>query len=208
MALTKCPECKKEISDKAVFCPHCGYPVGSDFEFKLLNMHRDIVPPKLPNDLSIGGHAGWTFDEVEWVGEYDGKEFKANRKFSYERRIIIDVRIHKHGIKLKHKGLFGDTIKQLHFRQIIKIEKIDLGELKERDIIGPAALGGLMLGPIGAIIGGMSDAGKKDKIYFLGINYWDLEEKKAKTLILTMDRQGGPIESLIEVISEVKKSDS
>ena len=27
MAFTKCPECEKEISSKASFCPHCGYPV-------------------------------------------------------------------------------------------------------------------------------------------------------------------------------------
>lgn len=26
MALTTCPECSKEISDKAVTCPHCGAP--------------------------------------------------------------------------------------------------------------------------------------------------------------------------------------
>lgn len=27
MALIKCPECEKEISDKAVRCPNCGYPI-------------------------------------------------------------------------------------------------------------------------------------------------------------------------------------
>lgn len=32
MALIKCPECGKEISDKAPACPHCGYPmVQEDF---------------------------------------------------------------------------------------------------------------------------------------------------------------------------------
>ncbi len=27
MALIPCPECQKEISDKAEFCVHCGYPM-------------------------------------------------------------------------------------------------------------------------------------------------------------------------------------
>ena len=27
MALIKCPECNKEVSDKASSCPHCGYPL-------------------------------------------------------------------------------------------------------------------------------------------------------------------------------------
>ncbi len=26
MALTKCPECSGDVSDKAAACPHCGYP--------------------------------------------------------------------------------------------------------------------------------------------------------------------------------------
>jgi hypothetical protein len=28
MALIKCPECKKNVSDKAIACPDCGYPIG------------------------------------------------------------------------------------------------------------------------------------------------------------------------------------
>lgn len=27
--LTKCPECTLQVSDKASFCPHCGYPMTS-----------------------------------------------------------------------------------------------------------------------------------------------------------------------------------
>ena len=30
MALINCPECKKEISDKAQTCPHCGFPVKNE----------------------------------------------------------------------------------------------------------------------------------------------------------------------------------
>ena len=28
MALIKCPECNKEISDQAISCPHCGFPLS------------------------------------------------------------------------------------------------------------------------------------------------------------------------------------
>lgn len=28
MALIKCPECGKEISERASACPHCGYPIN------------------------------------------------------------------------------------------------------------------------------------------------------------------------------------
>ena len=30
MALIKCPECKKEISNQADVCPNCGYPIRRD----------------------------------------------------------------------------------------------------------------------------------------------------------------------------------
>jgi len=30
MAMIKCPECEGSISDKAVFCPHCGYPISAN----------------------------------------------------------------------------------------------------------------------------------------------------------------------------------
>ena len=29
MALMKCPECGLQVSDKALSCPHCGYPLDS-----------------------------------------------------------------------------------------------------------------------------------------------------------------------------------
>lgn len=30
MALIKCPECGREISDKAGSCPNCGYPISAE----------------------------------------------------------------------------------------------------------------------------------------------------------------------------------
>lgn len=29
MALIKCPECQKEMSDQSKFCPHCGYRLNA-----------------------------------------------------------------------------------------------------------------------------------------------------------------------------------
>ena len=33
MALIKCPECKKEISDKSKTCIHCGCPVENETKY-------------------------------------------------------------------------------------------------------------------------------------------------------------------------------
>lgn len=44
--LILCPECETEISDKAIDCPHCGYPMQKP---KISRKKRGIKHPKLPN---------------------------------------------------------------------------------------------------------------------------------------------------------------
>ncbi len=36
MALINCPECEREVSDQAIACPHCGYPIrgGYGYEYR------------------------------------------------------------------------------------------------------------------------------------------------------------------------------
>jgi len=48
MALIKCPECEKEISNKVNICPHCGYPISSEIEKGALS--EDVL---LQQDLKI-----------------------------------------------------------------------------------------------------------------------------------------------------------
>ncbi len=44
MALIQCPECGREISDRAKSCPHCGFPVEE------LEKQEKVVPRELPED--------------------------------------------------------------------------------------------------------------------------------------------------------------
>ena len=46
MALIKCPECNREISDKAGKCPHCGYPIDEmkKEEKKVTGQQKEPVP--------------------------------------------------------------------------------------------------------------------------------------------------------------------
>jgi ribosomal protein L37E len=43
MALINCPECNREISDKAEACPHCGFPVAK--------LATPLTPKPTQNDL-------------------------------------------------------------------------------------------------------------------------------------------------------------
>ena len=47
MALLKCPECSHDVSDKALSCPHCGYPMNTPSSTK--PRIRNGKPTKLPN---------------------------------------------------------------------------------------------------------------------------------------------------------------
>lgn len=75
MALINCPECGKEISDKARWCVHCGYPMeperdAMDDTLKLLSV-RDMKrifgsSTKVVNDLLKKPG----FPKIEIGGEY------------------------------------------------------------------------------------------------------------------------------------------
>lgn len=47
MALIKCKECGKEISDKATACPHCGCPVQTTDEAKVEIQEESTVRVKI-----------------------------------------------------------------------------------------------------------------------------------------------------------------
>lgn len=47
MALLKCPECRHDVSDKALSCPNCGYPMNMPSSTK--PRIRNGKPTKLPN---------------------------------------------------------------------------------------------------------------------------------------------------------------
>ena len=47
--LIQCPECELQISDKALFCPHCGYPLKSNFENTPPGKIRSRKYKRLPN---------------------------------------------------------------------------------------------------------------------------------------------------------------
>lgn len=47
MALLKCPECRHDVSDKALTCPNCGYPINMPSSTK--PRIRNGKPTKLPN---------------------------------------------------------------------------------------------------------------------------------------------------------------
>ena len=65
MALIKCPECSKEISDKANNCPNCGYPLS-----ELIT--TGTVRIKMPNNVVEGWAGLFSSRKAEIKSKYGG----------------------------------------------------------------------------------------------------------------------------------------
>ncbi len=181
MAMINCLECKKEISNKAAYCPNCGYPLKQNESPDSGNV-QEISCPDFPNDLTIGGQI------VNWGGD---AAFSGD--FRPEDNIIrtinpggVKVLLHKLGINIA-TGLYTSQM-EIHNSQIISIDFADQSELlkQNKSVIGRAVVGNLLMGPMGAIVGGMSGIGSKNvkKNSYLVINFWDRFTKQAQTLLI------------------------
>lgn len=88
MALITCPECGREISDRAVCCPHCGYPIAQEIT-------SPIVPIELNDNLSQ--HESIPNNKKEPVKEKKFFEYRQllslfkNKKLNIRKCILIGI---------------------------------------------------------------------------------------------------------------------
>ncbi len=107
MSLTNCPECKKEISDKATACPHCGAPtnfsrpvLGGFFE----SPTRTIIFLFICLVLLVSRCGG---EKKEVVGSTSGQRPQAHAsQSSFEKDAAMDDRGHVEAIKDIMSGLY------------------------------------------------------------------------------------------------------
>ena len=87
MALIKCPECGKDVSDKAVACIHCGYPIEETLEQKSsVNTVTQDVNTNQQSEVSEG------FTLFSVAKEYVNLECKRCEKvFTYSRYRYFEV---------------------------------------------------------------------------------------------------------------------
>ena len=65
MALIICPECGKEISDKAECCIHCGYPLGEmNEEPEKEDRYWEVDPEEFSSEKDADGVAGPEAEEM------------------------------------------------------------------------------------------------------------------------------------------------
>lgn len=183
MALIDCSECGKQISDKAISCPNCGNPINQTIDVAKIENTELLQFPNLPKNLEIGEEK----EVAIFAGFYDGNEH-VNTRLPINGEIHVNS--HINGIKLSSVPWLGSAYFEIHNSQIISLKQTTLSKISEMDksVIGRAVVGGLILGPIGAVVGGMSGIRNKKKIVdknYLVINYWDIETKSIQTLLIS-----------------------
>lgn len=190
--LIKCIECGKQISDKAVSCPNCGYPIkGNEDQFQQSNMEEELHFPDLPDDLSLGKSLVTVDLDTSVHGDYK-KEINNINGF-VDGRMTVDL--YENGIQLFNYKFNERNIKEnaiilhIHKSQIISMNAYSETEIKEKNksIVGRAIVGGILTGGFGAVVGGMTGIGTKKKEvikWCFVMEFWDVCSKSKETITL------------------------
>lgn len=135
------------------------------------------------SELKELGKAGFIYKQVvgkaSYVSGFPELDSKIDVNSLFHTPLLVNFRKRTAGLEISIlHGLkqYITGIKNEHIKSISIEDKDQIYEHKEKSIIGRAIVGGLILGPVGAIVGGMTGIGTKKVALptpdlFLSINY-------------------------------------
>ena len=201
MALIQCPECGNEVSSAAKACPKCGYPISdnsvtvideSNITIQNPSSSRELEPqmqfPNLPTVMNVGKQiVNWGFDAAIQGAHYV-QEINHTR---YIKEGEVSIMAHTNGICISG----GLNFFYIAHEQIIDMKFLRHTQLttENKSVIGRAVVGGLLLGPLAAVVGGMSGIGTKVKSlgeYLFAINFWDIYTHQVQTILICTNVEG------------------
>ncbi len=104
-----------------------------------------------------------------------------------EKPAKIQIFVHQYGLQIING--FKNESKLINEKQIISLHQDESFFKKDKSIIGRGLVGGLLLGPAGAIVGGMSGFGTKEaKMYILTIKYAEKNNDLVKEIIIASEK--------------------
>lgn len=166
MALITCPECGREISDKAVSCPGCGFPVQDNPVDERSDLDRLVDEIWMRNPVQrvnaikeLQKATGMGLKEAKEVmddkyNSLEGKEAKANVRFAHKEKQRQNKENMKNAISTLASVTSGSKISHCP-----KCRSTQITYGGSRISLGRAVVGGAVAGPAGATLGGLT--GKK-----------------------------------------------
>ena len=117
MALIKCPECGTEVSDKAVACPRCAYPLQSEQIPKVIEMSFDTVSGQIFNNSCI-------------VYDMSGNELARCRQGD-----TISINCDKPmSVQVKMSGCFGKPIVEVEPGGLYQVSITGMGKVRVQKV--------------------------------------------------------------------------
>ena len=95
MALIKCPDCGKEISDRAANCIHCGCPIGS--------AQNGVLRIQLNSFLKL-------FGTMSICVNFEGQKTIIQRGYYHDFIVPADGKVHNVTISCGRYGSFGERV--------------------------------------------------------------------------------------------------
>ena len=180
-----CVKCGVELPDDAKFCSGCGAPVERTPMDEAASLVEQLGTecPEFPSDLSIGRRLmSKPAAMAKFYEEYNPLWKRIN-----ESVVFIT---HKNGVKVYFPGSQKDIM--IHFSQIIDWirteDRASLIKYKEQSsgVVGGALAGGLLFGPLGAVVGAIAGTGTEQfkENDFIVLYCWDPTTRGPRTLLL------------------------
>jgi hypothetical protein len=193
MAIIPCPECAEPVSSAAVSCPKCGYPISS----ATVPSPSSVKAPAFPADINLNFYVGATgfFKPLATMC----KVLDGSTAFGSCPGADVYISQLDEGVWIQK---LEAAIVKIHFAQIASIhflEKVKQ-QAKSKSVLGRAIFGAVLLGPLGAVVGGMSGVGSKlqSNDGFV-MNYWDT--KRAEYVVLGVESGDSKISSIYSMLS-------
>lgn len=115
MALIKCPECGKMISDKALTCPQCGAPIALAMPIPVTFVRpKSFLNSAISCNVFVDGQKigiltnGWSFQTTMYTGKHIVELVYGPRRTTNE--IYIDDDAHEAVVHTNNGGTFGFKI--------------------------------------------------------------------------------------------------
>jgi hypothetical protein len=174
MSVIECLDCNGKVSLNAPSCIHCGSPNPN------FTKSTEVIPiPKLAKDLSVS--SGFFGFHIALLQLTFSKDLNPDENFPNGN---VAVGAYKNGLKIYVKESTFD----IHYSQITGTTYKDYNSTihEQKSVIGRALIGGVLLGGVGAVVGGISGVKTKEVLYnqAMTLKFYNVRKKRHIILIL------------------------